>query len=125
MKKIVWQKLGKKQIEQERVVDLEANRKTLAFVREKMIVTLEDVRKAFRITTNCARNRLYRLKRSGFLSSRVNGNSKVYFPTKLGFGKMPREKGSRKKQEVKIVEKPVEVIKKEKETDRIYPVRRI
>lgn len=110
MKKIIYQRLGKKQIEQERVVDLDANRKTLMFVRKKMIATLEDVKKAFGITPNCARNRLSRLKKSGFLSSRIKGSSKVYFPTKLGFEKMPKDKTKKPEITEKIKEVYVEKI---------------
>lgn len=123
--KYIWQRLGKGKIQVERKVDLEANRKTLEFVREKKIVSAKDVAEKFKINLDSACHRLSRLKKSGFLSVRSLKNRKVFFPTKKGFERLPREKGFGKKQGPKIIEKHIEVVKKEKEVDRIYPVKRI
>lgn len=124
MERRIWQRLGKKTLPQERIVDLEANRRTLQFIRSNGIITLENVREEFQISKECARLRIYRLKRAGFISERPLKDKKVYFCTKLGFSKMPRVKGIKKQEPQKIIEK-VEVIKKEKESDKIFPLKRI
>ena len=114
MKKEVWQRLGKNKIEKERIVDLEANRKTLLFVRKRMLVKVKDVKKAFNCSEECARNRLNRLKDSGYLSLRKNNRLNIYFPTKKGFEKMPKKKIH----EPLIVEKIKEVEKKVTKLDK-------
>jgi len=122
--KYIWQRLGKGKIQVERKVDLDANRKTLEFVREKKIVSAKDVAEKFKINLDSACHRLSRLKKSGFLSLRVLKNRNVFFPTKRGFERLPRLKTEKKQNAEKIIEK-IEIIKKEKEVDRIYPVKRI
>ena len=114
VEKIVFQRLGKKQIAQERRIDTEANRKTLIFLRKKLMANLDDVKQEFGITTNCARNRLDRLKNSGYLSARKNKGKKIYFPTKQGFEKLPREKGQKPQIITEIKEIEIEKVKLDK-----------
>jgi len=114
MKKDVWQRLGKKKVEKERVVDLEANRKTLFFVRKKLLVKVKDVKKAFNCSEDCARKRLDRLKKSGYLSLRKNNGKNTYFPTKKGFEKLPKKKITEPLVVEKIKEVEKEVIKLDK-----------
>ena len=111
VEKYIWQRLGKGQIQVERKVDLEANRRTLEFVRSKGLVSSKDVAKEFKINLDSACHRLSRLKKSGFLSTRILKNRKVFFPTKRGFERLPREKGQKPQIIEKIKEVEKEVLK--------------
>jgi len=114
MKKDIWQRLGKNKIGKERTVDLDANRKTLVFVRKKLLVKVNDVKRAFNCSEECARNRLNRLKDSGYLSLRKDKGINTYFPTKKGFEKMPKKKVH----EPLVVEKIKEVEKEVTKLDK-------
>ncbi len=116
MEKYVWQKLGKGKVEKERLVDLDANRKTLLFVRKKMLVKVKEVKKAFNCSEDCARHRLDRLRKSGYLSLRKDNGKNIYFPTKKGFAILPREKGQKPRiiTEIKEIEVEKEVTKLDK-----------
>ena len=106
--KYIWQRLGKGRIEVERKVNLDSGRETLEFIREKGMVSAKNVAENFEISLSSSCHILSRLKKSGFLSSRHLKNKLVYFPTKRGFERLPREKGIGKQEETKIIKVPVE-----------------
>lgn len=108
--RIVWQKLWGK--DKERFVDLDANRKTLLYLRKKMLVTVKDLSRRFNISESSARGRLTRLRNSDYLSAKQKGNKLVYFPTVKGFKQMPKIKKTNKPLIIQVTkEVSIETIK--------------